>query len=199
MLVIGLTGGIGAGKSVVANLFADYGVPIIDADVIAREVTHANHPSLNAIRHYFGDDVFLDDQTLDRKKLREVIFSDPIKKDWLEKLLHPIIQEEIRQQINKQQAPYCIVVIPLLIEVKPYDFISRILVVDATEHEQIKRVKERDKIGESQIQSILNAQTSRQARLSQAHDIIINDGNLSDLKPQVEILHQRYLQMSKNN
>ena len=197
MLVIGLTGGIGSGKSTVAQLFAERGVPIVDADVIAREITQPNTPAWTKIIHYFGKTILLENNALDRTKLRHLIFNDPDQRLWLENLLHPLIRKEIEQRINEMTAPYCIAVIPLLIEVKPYAFINRILVVDVPHALQIERVAIRDKSEKSHIDAILKTQISRQQRLAHADDIITNDGTLTDLIPQVETLHQRYLALSK--
>lgn len=197
MLTIGLTGGIGSGKTEVANLFAKRGVMIIDADQIARQVTEPHQPALKKIREHFGNDIFTEDDRLDRKKLRAIIFTDPNERNWLEKLLHPLIRDEIIKQLSQAQANYCIVVIPLLIEAANYAFLNRILVVDASEQIQLERVEKRDNIDPIQIKAILNAQTSRQARISQAHDLILNDGSLQDLERQVEKLHKTYLNLSK--
>jgi dephospho-CoA kinase len=195
MLIIGLTGGIGSGKSTVADLFAEYAVPIIDADVIAREVTEPSHPAFATIIDHFGKDLLLKNGLLDRAALRNLIFADTHQRDWLENLLHPLIRNEIEQRLKTLSAPYCIIVIPLLLEVKPYPFIDRILVIDAPEHKQIERVMSRDHVSKAHIEAILNTQIDRQHRLAQAHDIITNDGSLSDLKSQVEKWHQTYLKM----
>src|SRR3990167_4504947 len=131
MLVIGLTGGIGSGKSTVADRFAEHGAPIIDTDIIAREVTEPNQPALEQIKSHFGAAIIATDGTLDRKKLRDYIFEHPHERLWLEKLLHPLILAQVKHLIQTtRSAPYCIVVIPLLAESKPFPFIHRILVVD---------------------------------------------------------------------
>lgn len=196
MLVVGLTGGIGSGKSTVANLFAKHGVPIIDADVIAREITTPNHPAFVSIIQHFGKDVVLQNGSLNRAKLRQLIFSQPEQKLWLEKLLHPLIRDEIANQITTLTTPYCIAVIPLLLEAEVYSFIDRILVVDTTTTEQLKRTLLRDNVTEAEAQAILQSQTNREARLAKAHDIITNNGTLDDLIPQVNKLHEMYLKLS---
>ncbi|MBV9576665.1 MAG: dephospho-CoA kinase [Gammaproteobacteria bacterium] len=199
MLVIGLTGGIGSGKSTVAELFRQHHVPIIDADVIAREVTQAGTPLLLQIAEHFGNEILLNNGSLDRAKLRQIIFHQPNQRLWLENLLHPIIREEMQQKINKLSSPYCIAMIPLLLEVEFYSFINRILVIDAPEQLQIERTALRDKAQKSQIEIILKAQAKREYRLAHAQDIIINDGKIEDLIPQVEKLHQEYLKMADEN
>jgi len=192
MQVIGLTGGIGSGKSTVAKLFADLGVPIIDADVAAREVTQPNTAAFASIVKHFGKDILLPDGILNRAKLRNIIFVDAKQRLWLEHLLHPLIQKQMKQQIDQLSAPYCIAVIPLLLEVEFYSFINRILVVDAPEHAQIQRVMDRDNTSKLEIEAILKTQAQRKDRKAHAHDIIVNDGVLADLIPQVEKLHEKY-------
>jgi len=196
MLTIGLTGGIGAGKTVVAELFAKFGVPIIDADVIARQVTTQGHSSLDALREHFGESIFKSDGSLDRKKLRTIIFDDHKERLWLENLLHPLIRKEIEHQINSIQADYCILVIPLLSKLSDYPSINRVLVVDTPHELQFERVKKRDQTSAEEVKAILGAQTSRQARLLKAQDIIQNDGKIEDLEPQVQQLHQLYLRLA---
>lgn len=195
MLVVGLTGGIGSGKSTVAQLFAEQGVPIIDADKIAREITQPNTPAFTKIVKHFGQDIVLANGTLDRAKLRAIIFSDTKQRLWLEQLLHPLIREEMKQQIDKLSAPYCIAVIPLLLEVEFYSFINRILVVDAPEHAQINRVMTRDNASQQEVEAILKNQAKRYDRNVHAQDIILNDGKVADLLPQIEKLHEKYSTM----
>lgn len=197
MFVVGLTGGIGSGKSTVAQLFAERGVPIIDADVISREITQPDSPAFLDIIDHFNQELLLEDGTLDRTKLRNIIFEDPNERRWLEELLHPLIRSEMNKRIKKITAPYCIAVIPLLLEVEFYSFINRILVVDAPENLQVDRVTARDKSQKAHVEAILKAQANRLDRLARAQDLIINDGNLEDLIPQVEKLHEKYLEMSK--
>jgi len=197
MLVIGLTGGIGSGKSTVAKLFADLGVPIIDADVISRELTQPDQQAFTSIVKHFGNEIVLTDGTLDRAKLRTIIFDHSKERQWLENLLHPLIRNEMADQIKKQTKPYCIAVIPLLLEVEFYAFINRILVIDAPEHIQIERVMSRDNAAKEHVEAILKSQATRHDRIVRAHDIILNDGVMTDLAAQVEKLHEKYLQMSQ--
>lgn len=197
MLVIGLTGGIGSGKSTVAKLFADHGVPIIDADVITRELTRPDQPAFLDIIDHFDEKILLENGTLDRAMLRKIIFIHPEERRWLEALLHPQVEKIIQQKIQKINAPYCIAVIPLLLEVEPYLFIDRILVVDSPEHMQIERVVSRDDTTKTHVEAIIKTQTIRDERIKKADDIIINDGVLADLIPQVEKLHQLYQSLAK--
>lgn len=197
MLVIGLTGGIGSGKTTVANLFAEHGVPIIDADVIAREITQPHEKAYEAIVRHFGHQIILPSDQLDRAQLRKIIFAQTRERRWLENLLHPIIRDKIEQRIHLIDAPYCITVIPLLLEVTPYSFIDRILIIDTPEIQQIDRVIKRDKIEKETVYAILESQIAREERLTQADDVIINDGSLADLETQVTNLHAKYIQLAQ--
>lgn len=192
MLVVGLTGGIGSGKSAVAQLFAEHGVPIIDTDMIAREVTQAGTKLYASIVKHFGETICLPDGSLNRAQLRDIIFADPKQRLWLESLLHPWIRKEMEQRINLLAVPYCIAVVPLLFEVEFYSLINRILVVDAPETLQIERVTTRDNITPIKVQAIIDTQANRKDRVARAHDVIVNDGKLEDLYPQVEKLHKMY-------
>lgn len=197
MLVIGLTGGIGSGKSTVADLFANLGVPIIDSDEIAKSVTEPDKPAFLDIIDHFEEELLLPNGTLDRAKLRKVIFQHPEERRWLENLLHPLIINQIETQIKTLSAPYCIAIIPLLFETGPYPFIDRILTIDTPEHLQIHRATSRDKSHAAEIEAIINAQAKRDHRLSQSHDVITNDGIKDHLIPQVESLHLMYSRLAK--
>jgi dephospho-CoA kinase len=192
MLVIGLTGGIGSGKTTVANMFADRGIPVIDADIIAREVTQPDTTAYLKIINHFGEEILHDDGTLNRAMLRNLVFQDINKRRWLEDLLHPIIIDGIAERLKKVTSAYCIVVIPLLLETGPYPFIDRILVIDAPEHLQIERVVTRDNAVHQEVKSILDAQASRVTRLARADDVITNDGNLDHLIQQIDQLDAKY-------
>lgn len=196
MQVIGLTGGLGSGKTTVCAMFAALGVPIIDADIIAHEITAPHQPAVTAIIQHFGDTVLSSPDLLDRKKIRDIIFKNPNERRWLENLLHPLIIARIKDKISALSAPYCIVAIPLLFETGPYDFIDRILVIDADETMQLARVKLRDGMTDTQITEMLNTQISRDERIKLADDIIYNHGNLADLNIAVEQLHLDYLKKS---
>jgi dephospho-CoA kinase len=192
MLVIGLTGGIGCGKSTVAKLFAAKGVPILDADVIARELVEPNQPAFEAIKQHFGAAI-LRDGGLDRARLREIVFSNPEEKRWLENLLHPMVYSEISRRIATLSAPYSIVVIPLLLETGRRHLVDRLLVVDCPEDMQRHRVKLRDGLEDTQIEKIMASQISRSKRLEAADDVIENTADEATLSDRIEHLHQLYL------
>jgi dephospho-CoA kinase len=192
-LVIGLTGGIGSGKSTVAALFAKLGVTIIDTDVIAREITETGTDAYQKIIDKFGATIVADNKKLDRRALRKFIFDNNEHRLWLEKLLHPQIREEMRRQLKLAASPYAIAVIPLLLEGSPNPLISRVLVVDAPEALQLERTRARDQQSDDEVKSIMKAQILRSKRLARADDVILNDGKLVDLKPQIEKLHKFYL------
>lgn len=196
MLVIGLTGGIGSGKSVVADCFSKLGTPIMDADIVARDVTMPNMPATKLIADHFGPDVLQADGSLNRSALRQYIFNDPDQRQWLEELLHPLILQEIQRQISEVNAPYCIAVIPLLFEVDYHHLVNRTLLVDASEETQLQRTTARDNITRETAMKMLLAQAKRNDRLKKAHDVIHNDGKLEELMPQVKCLHEKYLEMA---
>jgi dephospho-CoA kinase len=191
--VIGLTGGIGSGKTTVANLFAEKGITVIDTDQLARDVILPGQAALKNIHEKFGSEVISPDGTLNRAALRKIIFQDSAKRVWLEQLLHPLIRAEMQRQIETSTSPYCIVVIPLLFETEPNPLINRILTVDIPEEEQIKRAQLRDQLPAEEIATILKTQASRELRLQKSHDVIHNHGTIKDLQSQVEKLHQHYL------
>lgn len=193
MLIIGLTGGIGSGKSTIAKLFAAKGIDIVDTDQIARDVVMPGQVALNKIVEKFSEDVLLPDKTLDRAKLRKIIFADDSKRTWLEQLLHPLIRDEMERQIKSAKSPYCIAIIPLLLETQPNPLINRILVVDALETQQIDRTQTRDKLSRDEISAIIKSQVSREQRLAAADDIITNHGILEELSEQVDKMHKFYL------
>lgn len=195
MLIIGLTGGIGSGKSTVAKLFEDKGITIIDADQLARDVTQPGKPALKKIVEKFGPGILLPNQSLDRTKLRKLVFSDDHQRIWLEQLLHPLIRDELRQRIRNADSPYCIVMIPLLIETAPNPLIDRILVVDARKDQQVDRAAVRDSQSGSEIYTILSKQSTREQRLRAADDVISNVGTIEDLVGQVDALHRYYLSL----
>ncbi|PSV02239.1 dephospho-CoA kinase [Photobacterium leiognathi subsp. mandapamensis] len=198
-LVIGLTGGIGSGKTTVANLFADtYSIDIIDADIVAREVVEPNTFGLNAIVEKCGKEILLEGGTLNRAKLRDAIFSQPELKTWLNNLLHPLIREKMQQDINQSQSPYCLLVVPLMVENNLQTMTHRLLVVDVDEQVQIQRTQQRDNVSIEQIKNILASQASREQRLDAADDVITNNGDNKALVSQVEQLHLQYLKMSQD-
>lgn len=195
-LIVGLTGGIGSGKSVVCSRFANLGILIVDADIVAREVVEPGSDALKKIQNHFGDDVVQANGTLDRSKLRDIIFTTATEKEWLESLLHPLINLEIRRQLSQTKSAYAILASPLLLETKQFQLVDRILVIDASEQLQIERASNRDGKNEAQITAIMQTQLSRQERCARASDIIQNHGDLSELDEQVEKLHQLYLELA---
>jgi dephospho-CoA kinase len=198
--VVGLTGGIGCGKSIASQCFSDLGVHIIDTDVIARTITQSNGQAINAIKNAFGDTYLTKDGSLDREKMRGLVFSDDNARSRLEKILHPIILNETIRQIDQARSSYVIVVVPLLFETKDYDHIvQRILVIDCDEQQQILRTMARSNLSEPQVKAIMTAQIARKERLREADDIIANNRDLDYLKAQVADLHSKYLSISTSN
>ena len=194
--VIGLTGGIGSGKTTVANLFAEYGIDLIDADIIARDVVKPNTAGLSAIIQRCGSEILTETGELDRRQLRQAIFQDSDLKTWLNNTLHPLIRIEMLQQIQQATSPYCLLIIPLMIENNLQTLTDRLLVIDVDEETQIARTMARDHVGEAQVRQILAAQATRSERNQCADDIITNTGNSQTLNDQVAILHQRYLTLA---
>ena len=203
MLKIGLTGGIGSGKTTVANYFAALGVPVIDADQIARELVAPGQPALQAIVDAFGSAVLDSAGHLDRTRLRAMVFGADAHagpRQLLESILHPLIRTEMQRRAQAMTAPYGLLAIPLLVEGGQTDLVERILVVDAPEALQYQRVRQRDNaLPAEEITAILRAQASRQQRLAVADDIIVNDGDLEKLHQQVLILHQFYQRLAVAN
>ena len=195
-LTVGLTGGIGSGKSSISDLFAELGVDIIDTDVIAHELTSSGQPALKVIQDRFGPDVLDADGALDRKRMRELAFSDPAAREALQNILHPLIRDEVRTRLSRSQAPYAIVVVPLLVESRGYSFADRVLVVDCEEEQQVERVMQRSGLAREQVRAIMATQVSRSERLAAADDVISNEGAISELRPQVKQLHERYLKLA---
>lgn len=190
---VGLIGGIGSGKSTVANLFAELGISLVDADVIAREQVAIGTPALNKIIAQFGEAILHPDGSLNRRSLRDTIFKNLSQRAWLENLLHPLIRQSIFDQTQAAPGLYCLVVIPLLKTRHDYPILNRVLMVDAPESAQIRRVMQRDNIDEVQAKSIIQAQMPRQERIKLADDLIINDGHIATLQHEVDRLHQKYL------
>lgn len=194
--ILGLTGGIGSGKSAAAQHFADLGVHTVDADHAARWVVEPGQPALVKIAEHFGSHVVQHDGQLDRAALRDEIFRHPEQRRWLETLLHPLIAQAISQNLALAESPYAILVSPLLIESGQHALTQRILVVDTPESLQIQRTTARDQVSEEQVQAILQAQASREHRLSKAHDVLVNDRDLGWLESEVKRLHDFYLNLS---
>lgn len=193
MFKVGLTGGIGSGKSTVADYFAAAGVPVIDTDVIARGLTAPGGAALDSIRAAFGESVMQADGTLDRAALRRRAFADPGARHRLEAILHPPIRAAVEQALDALDAPYVLIVIPLLVETGGYrDLLNRVLVVDCPEPLQIERVMARSRLSRDEVVAIIDAQSARADRLAAADDVIVNADSPEALRAQVAALHQRY-------
>ncbi|ECG8588689.1 dephospho-CoA kinase [Salmonella enterica subsp. salamae] len=193
---VALTGGIGSGKSTVANAFADLGITVIDADIIARQVVEPGQPALNAIAEHFGSELIAPDGALRRRALRERIFSHPEEKAWLNALLHPLIQQETQRQFQQATSPYVLWVVPLLVENGLYQHANRVLVVDVTPETQLMRTMQRDEVTRAHVEHILAAQATREARLAVADDVIDNNGAPDAIASDVARLHASYLQLA---
>ena len=198
MLTIGLTGGIGSGKSTVAKMFKDLQVPVFDTDVIARELVEPGQPALDEIKNTFGSAYYNKPNILNRKKLATLVFSDFSAKQKLESILHPRIKKLLINLIKKCTAPYCIAVIPLLLESHWEELVDRILVVDTLEEHQINRATRRNDTPEELVKSIIKSQIDRKKRLSAADDIIENNSTLDELQHKVLVLHKKYILLSKH-
>jgi len=197
VLIVGLTGGIGCGKSAAAEIFAQLGATVIDTDQIAHQLTALGQPALTAIRVQFGADYFLPDGNLDRAHLRHLIFSDTAAKNQLEALLHPLIKDQVRRRLTTAQTPYAIVAVPLLLETGAYrEMVQRVLVVDCSAEQQEERVMSRSRLSKEEVRAIMANQISRSERLRLADDIIDNHGSRGALQQQIEQLHRRYLQLA---
>lgn len=193
---VALTGGIGSGKTTIANAFAARGIEIVDADVIARQVVEPGQPALQAIRARFGEEIIQHDGRLNRQALRQRIFSSPPDKAWLNALLHPLIHRETRRQLELAKSAWCLWVIPLLVENNLQHLADRVLVVDVSRETQLARTMARDAISREQAEHILAAQVTREERLAAADDIIDNGGSPDDVAAQVALLDQRYRQLA---
>lgn len=195
-LVVGLTGGIGSGKSTIADFFTNLGITVIDADAIARALVEPGQAALQELAASFGEQCINADGRLDRAWLRDRVFADETRRHRLEAILHPRIRMEINRLIMAADTPYCVVVIPLLLETQQGDLVDRVLVVDSTEDRQLARASARDGSRREQVQAIMAAQASRAQRLAIADDVITNDGTLDELREQVRSLHEKYLALA---
>ncbi|WP_312951884.1 dephospho-CoA kinase [Superficieibacter sp.] len=193
---VALTGGIGSGKSTVADAFALLGVNVIDADIIARQVVEPGTPALNAIAERFGTDMLTAEGALNRRLLREHIFAHPDDKRWLNALLHPLIQQETQRQIARASSPWVLWVVPLLVENRLYEKANRVLVVDVSRNTQLQRTMQRDGVTREHAEQILSAQATREERLAVADDVIDNNGAPEAIASDVARLHALYLKLA---
>lgn len=193
--IIGLTGGIGSGKSTVARLFGDLGIHWVDADDVARQVVEPGTPALAQIRQHFGDNIINPQGGLDRAALRTIVFRDPGQRYWLEGLLHPLIRAELQRQLipSNYDQPYSLLVSPLLLETDQHNLVQKVVVIDVPAETQITRTMARDNNDRSQVERIIAAQIAREERLKKADEVIDNDVSLSDVERQVEAIHKKFL------
>jgi len=195
--VVGLTGGIGSGKSTVVRLFGELGVHWVDADDVARQVVEPGTPGLAAIAEHFGPDILTPEGTLDRARLRQIVFAEPEQRHWLEALLHPQIREELERQLKPSDydLPYVLLVSPLLLETDQHELVDRIVVVDVPVDLQISRTMTRDNNSREQVERIIAAQIPREERLARADEVIDNSRTIGEVELQVRELHNRFLEM----
>ena len=192
-MIIGLTGGIGSGKTAVSETFEKLGITVVDADLASRVVVEKGKPCLEEIAKHFGNDILNENDELNRAKLREIIFNSDSEKLWLESLLHPAIAEQIKDELNASKSPYTILVSPLLLETNQRDFCDKVLVVDVPIELQMKRTTKRDGVSEDQVRSIIKSQINRDERLQLADEIILNEGSIEDLEMIVRELHEKLI------
>lgn len=196
MFVVGLTGGIGSGKSAVSDRLMEKNIPVIDADVVAREVVTPGEPALAQIEVRFGSDILLSDGSLNRARLRETIFADERERVWLEQLLHPIIRERILEKLESLDCQYAVLSSPLLLETDQHLLVNHVVVVDASEGRQIERTSARDDVSEDQVRAIIAAQMLREDRLQRADTVVNNNGDQRELDERVVELHQQLLKLA---
>ena len=197
-LIVGLTGGIGSGKTAASNLFSEQGVNVVDTDILARQALQIGSPLLIKVFNHLGQQLKLEDGSLDRAALRTLIFNDSNAKNWLEDLVHPWVKEETFKALAKANSAYVLLSSPLLIESGQLNLVDRLLIIDIPESLQVERTRLRDNNPESLVKKIIQQQISRQERLLQANDVIDNSQDLNHLKKQVDALHQQYLQLAFN-
>ena len=197
MLIIGLTGGIGSGKSVASDKFKSLGVAVVDADVASRTVVEPGKPALKEIEDHFGSGIITAEGKLDRNNLREIIATDPEERKWLESVTHPKIGEQITKEISESTSVYTLFVAPLLLETNSQEMCSRVVVVDVPKDVQIRRTAKRDKVSPNQVEQMVAAQMEREKRLEKADDVLLNSGTIEDLEKQVEELHKKYIKMAE--
>ena len=196
MFVVGLTGGIGSGKTIASDRFEELGVKVVDADIASRVVVEIGKPALSSIEGEFGSDVISNDGSLNRAKLSEIIFKDDEAKSWLESLLHPLIGQHILDEIASATSRYVILVSPLLFETTQFQMCNRTLLIDVPKDIQILRTAKRDKVPESQVEKIIASQMDREQKIGKADDVIVNDGEIGDLISKIDKIHQRYIELA---
>ena len=197
MFTVGVTGGIGSGKSTVAGIFSGLGVEVVDADLAAREVVAPPNAAFDAIRARYGKQILTDAGLLDRASLRKLIFADEAERAWLEDLLHPLVDTRIRRKMAACESAYCMLVSPLLLETRQHRLVDRVLVIDVCRQTQLRRSLSRDQSERATIEAIIDAQASREQRLGAADDVLENEGPRSELTSRAHELHARYLTMAK--
>lgn len=195
-LIIGITGGIGSGKTAATDYFAAQGIEIVDADVVARTAVEPQSNALNLIAQRYGDTILNSNGSLNRRQLRNIIFDDTNERQWLETLLHPLINQAIVTQLQTAQSPYAILVSPLLLESTQHQLVDRMLVIDVHPDTQITRATARDNMTTAKAQQIIATQISRAERQQKADDLVNNEGSLAQLHSQLAQLHQRYLTLT---
>ena len=193
--IVGLTGGIGSGKSAAADCFRELGIELVDTDILAREVVEPGTTALDAIASRFGGSILKPDASLDRAQLRERIFADPEAREWLEALLHPLINQLIIDRLAACDSPYCLLVSPLLLETRQSELADRVLVIDVSREIQLARTLLRDGSSEQTVEAIIASQIGRKERLARADDVIRNEGDLKELQAAVKAQHLLYLAM----
>ena len=195
---VGLTGGIGSGKSSAARMFEELGAGVVDTDAIAHELTRPGGAALNAIRGAFGDEYIAADGGLLRPRMRQLVFSDAAARAKLEAILHPLIRDETRARVAAARAPYVVIVVPLLLETRAYrELTRRVAIVDCTEQVQLARTMDRSGLTEPEVRAIMATQLPRARRLAAADDVLHNDGDLVGLRQEVQALHGRYLSLAR--
>ena len=197
MFIVGVTGGIGSGKTAVTDIFSKLDIDIVDADLASRKAVLKGSPSLKKIKEKFGEDILLKDGNLNRARLRKRNFEDSSEKDWLENLLHPQILEIIKSELEESKSSYKVLVSPLLFETGQFQLCHRTLLIDVSEEEQIIRTTKRDKVTSDQVKKIINSQMSREDKIKIADDVVTNEGSLDDLEEKIRALHSSYLIYSK--
>ena len=197
--IVGLTGGIGSGKTTVANEFANFGVELVDADVVAREVVEPGSDCLQQISQRFGEQILLADGQLDRSQLREIIFAEPAQKQWLNQLMHPAIRQLMLAQLQQAQSAYVLLIAPLLFENNLQRYTNTTLVVDINEQLQCQRTSQRDRVSQQQVQQIIASQLPRQQRLSQADFVLNNEQPWPEVQQQIALLHKKFMDFSQQS